>query len=146
LLIQQPDHTFVDRAREMLCDLSEEGRAQSSMGITIEDFDRLTTGFALSHISKDEFASELKGFAILGADRTPLAVGGALAAPGIDHEPLDRRAPGALDRAGLAAVHAHDRAPVGRTGHAHLCSRREDHASTRATHPGSSSRSPGSMV
>ncbi len=38
MLIQRPDHTFVDRAPELLCDLNEEGTAQSSMGITIEDF------------------------------------------------------------------------------------------------------------
>jgi len=39
MLIQRPDHTFVDRANEMLVDLNELGMAQSSMGITIEDFD-----------------------------------------------------------------------------------------------------------
>ncbi|GAG01409.1 unnamed protein product, partial [marine sediment metagenome] len=39
LLVQRPDHTFADLANEMLVDLNEEGMAQSSMGITIEDFD-----------------------------------------------------------------------------------------------------------
>ncbi len=54
LLVQQPDHTFVDRANEMLCDLSAEGIAQSSMGITIEDFNldgRLD--LLLGHYSED---------------------------------------------------------------------------------------------
>jgi len=37
--IQQPDHTFVDRSNTLLCDVNGEGNVQSSMGITIEDFD-----------------------------------------------------------------------------------------------------------
>ena len=48
----------------------------------VEDLDRLTTGWALSHIyqSQNEFVSKLEGFAVLGPDRTPLAVGGDLSA------------------------------------------------------------------
>ncbi len=38
MLIQQPDHTFLDLANEMLVDRNEWGDEQSSMGITIEDF------------------------------------------------------------------------------------------------------------
>ena len=38
------------------------------------------TGWALSHISKDEFVSKLKGFAVLGPDLAPLAVGGEMPA------------------------------------------------------------------
>ncbi len=37
--IQRPDHTFVDRGKEMMCDVNEEGRAESSMGVVMEDFD-----------------------------------------------------------------------------------------------------------
>lgn len=40
LWIQQPDHTFVDRATEMLCDLNEAGKPEASMGIVVEDLDR----------------------------------------------------------------------------------------------------------
>jgi len=38
LFVQQPDHNFTDQASLMLCDVNAEGREQSSMGITIEDF------------------------------------------------------------------------------------------------------------
>ena len=49
----------------------------------VEEFNRLT-GWALSRISKDEFVSKLQGFAVLGADLTPLAVGGALSADALN--------------------------------------------------------------
>jgi len=45
----------------------------------VEQFNRLT-GWGLSRICKDEFVSKLQGFAVLGADPTPLAVGGELSA------------------------------------------------------------------
>ena len=38
MLIQKADHTFEDLANRMLVDVNEAGMAQSSMGITIEDF------------------------------------------------------------------------------------------------------------
>jgi diguanylate cyclase (GGDEF)-like protein len=46
----------------------------------IEQIDRLTTGWALSHLdrSQSDFVSQLKGFAVLAPDQTPLAVGGKL--------------------------------------------------------------------
>jgi diguanylate cyclase (GGDEF)-like protein len=46
----------------------------------VEDVDRLTTGWLLRHMtqSKDDFVSQLDGFAVLGADQAPLAVGGNL--------------------------------------------------------------------
>jgi hypothetical protein len=52
----------------------------SKHDVTLEDLDRLTTGWLLRHISdsQSEFVSKLDGFAVLGADRTPLAVGGNL--------------------------------------------------------------------
>jgi len=53
----------------------------SNDGFTlVEDLDRLTTGWVLSHIyqSQSEFVSKLEGFAVLSPDRTPLAVGGNL--------------------------------------------------------------------
>jgi hypothetical protein len=40
LFVQQPDHSFADQANLMLCDVNAEGKEQSSMGITIEDFNR----------------------------------------------------------------------------------------------------------
>lgn len=40
LWIQQPDHTFVDRATEMLCDRNDSGQAEASMGVVVEDLDR----------------------------------------------------------------------------------------------------------
>jgi len=39
LLSLRPGHQAKDRASEMLCDRNEHGASQSSMGITIEDFD-----------------------------------------------------------------------------------------------------------
>ena len=46
----------------------------------IEQIDRLTTGWALSHMyqSQSDFVSQLKGFAVLAPDQTPLAIGGKL--------------------------------------------------------------------
>jgi hypothetical protein len=46
----------------------------------VEQIDRLTTGWALSHMyqSQSDFVSQLKGFAVLAPDQTPLAVGGKL--------------------------------------------------------------------
>jgi hypothetical protein len=46
----------------------------------VEQIDRLTTGWALSHMyqSQSDFVSQLKGFAVLAPDRTPLAIGGKL--------------------------------------------------------------------
>jgi len=54
LWIQQPDHTFADQADIMLCDRNEDGREQSSMGITIEDFDLDGTfDLLLGHFRED---------------------------------------------------------------------------------------------
>jgi hypothetical protein len=41
----------------------------------VEQIDRLTTGWALSHMyqSQSDFVSQLKGFAVLAPDQTPLA-------------------------------------------------------------------------
>ncbi len=46
----------------------------------IEQIDRLTTGWALSHMynSQSDFVSQLEGFAVLAPDQTPLAVAGKL--------------------------------------------------------------------
>ena len=46
----------------------------------IEQIDRLTTGWALSHLyeSQSDFVSKLEGFAVLAPDQTPLAIGGKL--------------------------------------------------------------------
>ncbi len=45
----------------------------------VQELGRLM-GWALNNISKDEFVSKLQGFAVLGPDLTPLAVGGGLSA------------------------------------------------------------------
>jgi len=46
----------------------------------VEDLDRLTTGWVLRHMSdsQNEFVSKRQGFAVLGPDQAPLAVGGDL--------------------------------------------------------------------
>jgi hypothetical protein len=46
----------------------------------VEDLDRLTTGWVLRHMSdsQNEFVSKRQGFAVLGSDQAPLAVGGDL--------------------------------------------------------------------
>jgi diguanylate cyclase (GGDEF)-like protein len=51
-----------------------------------DDFARLTAGWALSQITpaQSEFVSKLEGFAVLGPDRTPLAVGGSLTPAALD--------------------------------------------------------------
>ncbi len=52
----------------------------------VEIIDRLTTGWALSHIyqSQNEFVSKLGGFAVLGPDQAPLAVAGDVSAPALE--------------------------------------------------------------
>ncbi len=39
LWVQSRDHTFTDEALQWMCDLNEEGKPQSSMGVLVEDFD-----------------------------------------------------------------------------------------------------------
>ena len=57
------------------------------------------TGWALSHISKDEFVSKLEGFAVLGPDLTPLAVGGDLSAAALQGLLAQEESKQALDEA-----------------------------------------------
>ena len=57
------------------------------------------TGWALSHISKDEFVSKLEGFAVLGPDLTPLAVGGDLSAAALEGLLAQEESKQALDEA-----------------------------------------------
>jgi hypothetical protein len=61
------------------------------------------TGWALSHISKDEFVSKLEGFAVLGPDLTPLAVGGDLSAAALEDLLAQEESKQALDRPSRAA-------------------------------------------
>ena len=50
----------------------------------VETLGRLTTGWALRDMSQNEFVSKLEGFAVLGPDFTPLAVGGDLSAAALE--------------------------------------------------------------
>ena len=50
----------------------------------VETLGHLTTGWALRDMSQNEFVSKLEGFAVLGPDFTPLAVGGDLSAAALE--------------------------------------------------------------